>query len=190
MSEPDPATGVEASPLAAAFADGPAFVPYLVAGDPDVESSKAYLEALDRGGADVLELGLPFSEPIAEGPTIQSAIVRALEAGMTVERYFEFVEALDVDAGALETDAARELLREVARFPAAIEAAADDLEPHTIATFTREFADAYNAFYRECPVVTAETEALRDARLAVVAAAKHTMSNALDVLGVEAPESM
>ncbi|OYR83400.1 hypothetical protein DJ84_08205, partial [Halorubrum ezzemoulense] len=71
-----------------------------------------------------------------------------------------------------------------------IEAAADDLEPHTIATFTREFADAYNAFYRECPVVTAETEALRDARLAVVAAAKHTMSNALDVLGVEAPESM
>ena len=99
-------------------------------------------------------------------------------------------DALDVDAGALETDAARELLREVARFPAAIEAAADDLEPHTIATFTREFADAYNAFYRECPVVTAETEALRDARLALVAAAKHTMANALDVLGVEAPESM
>jgi len=99
-------------------------------------------------------------------------------------------EALDVDASALETDAARELLREVARFPAAIEAAADDLEPHTIATFTREFADAYNAFYRECPVVTAETAALRDARLAVVAAAKHTMANALDVLGVEAPESM
>ncbi|OYR68042.1 arginine--tRNA ligase [Halorubrum ezzemoulense] len=99
-------------------------------------------------------------------------------------------DALDVDGGALETDAARELLREVARFPAAIEAAADDLEPHTIATFTREFADAYNAFYRECPVVTAETEALRDARLALVAAAKHTMANALDVLGVEAPESM
>jgi arginyl-tRNA synthetase len=100
------------------------------------------------------------------------------------------LDALDVDAGALETEAARDLLREVARFPAAIEAAADDLEPHTIATFTREFADAYNAFYRECPVVTAETEALRDARVAVVAAAKHTMANALDVLGVEAPESM
>ncbi|TKX74270.1 arginine--tRNA ligase [Halorubrum sp. GN11_10-6_MGM] len=99
-------------------------------------------------------------------------------------------DALDVDASALETDAARELLREVARFPAVIEGAADDLEPHTVATFTREFADAYNAFYRECPVVTAETEPLRDARLAVVAAAKHTMANALDVLGVEAPESM
>jgi arginyl-tRNA synthetase len=99
-------------------------------------------------------------------------------------------DALDVDAGALETEAARELLREVARFPAVIEAAADDLEPHTVATFTREFADAYNAFYRECPVVTAETDELRDARVAVVAAAKHTMANALDVLGVEAPESM
>ena len=100
------------------------------------------------------------------------------------------LDALDVDADALETGEARELLREVARFPAVIEAAADDLEPHTIATFTREFADAYNAFYRECPVVTAETEALRDARVALVAAAKHTMANALDVLGVEAPESM
>ena len=96
---------------------------------------------------------------------------------------------LDVDASALETDAARDLLREVARFPAVIEAAADELKPHTVATFTREFADAYNAFYRECPVVTADDE-LRDARLAVVAAAKHTMANALDVLGVEAPESM
>ncbi|SDF88441.1 arginyl-tRNA synthetase [Halorubrum xinjiangense] len=100
------------------------------------------------------------------------------------------LDALDVNADALETEAARDLLREVARFPAAIEEAADDLEPHTIATFTREFADAYNAFYRECPVVTAETDELRDARLAVVAAAKHTMANALDVLGVEAPESM
>ena len=99
-------------------------------------------------------------------------------------------DPVDVDASVLETDAARDLLREVARFPAVIEAAADDLEPHTVATFTREFADAYNAFYRECPVVTAETDALRDARLAAVAAAKHTMANALDVLGVEAPESM
>lgn len=100
------------------------------------------------------------------------------------------VGALDVDATVFETDAARDLLREVARFPAAIESAADDLEPHTIATFTREFADAYNAFYRECPVVTSDDEELRAARVALVAAAKHTMANALDVLGVEAPESM
>jgi len=97
------------------------------------------------------------------------------------------VGALDVDATVFETDAARDLLREVARFPAAIESAADDLEPHTIATFTREFADAYNAFYRECPVVTSDDEELRAARVALVAAAKHTMANALDVLGSKRP---
>ena len=82
--------------LAVAF-DEPAFVPYLVAGDPTDEASRAYVEALVAGGADVVELGLPFSEPIAEGPTIQDAIVRALEGGMTPERYFEFAAALDVD---------------------------------------------------------------------------------------------
>ena len=83
--------------LADAFADGPAFVPYLAAGDPNYEASLSYVEALERGGADVIELGLPFSEPIAEGPTIQSAVVRSLEGGMTPSRFFEFVEELDVD---------------------------------------------------------------------------------------------
>jgi len=77
--------------------DEPAFVPYLAAGDPSYEASIEYVEALERGGADVIELGLPFSEPIAEGSTIQEAVVRSLEAGMTPERFFEFVEELDVD---------------------------------------------------------------------------------------------
>ncbi|MFC5278582.1 tryptophan synthase subunit alpha [Halorubrum rubrum] len=92
-----PTTG-NSEAIAAAFADGPAYVPYLAVGDPDYESSLAYVEALDRGGADVIELGLPFSEPIAEGPTIQGAVVRSLSAGMTPDRFFEFVEELDVDA--------------------------------------------------------------------------------------------
>jgi len=83
--------------IAAAFADGPAFIPYLAVGDPTYEASKAYVEALARGGADIIELGLPFSEPIAEGSTIQDAIVRALDGGMTPDRFFEFVEAVDVD---------------------------------------------------------------------------------------------
>ncbi len=81
-----------------AFGTEPAFVPYLAAGDPSVEASKAYVEALDRGGADVIELGLPFSEPIAEGPTIQGAVARALRAGMTPRRYLQFVRDLDVEA--------------------------------------------------------------------------------------------
>lgn len=80
-----------------AFADGPAFIPYLVAGDPTAEASAEYVAALARGGADVIELGLPFSEPIAEGPTIQAAIARALESGMTPTRYFAFVADLDVE---------------------------------------------------------------------------------------------
>ncbi|WP_226021777.1 tryptophan synthase subunit alpha [Halomicrobium salinisoli] len=83
--------------LERAFADGPAFVPYLAAGDPDYESSLQYVEALARGGADVIELGLPFSEPMAEGPTIQEAVVRSLAAGMTPDRFLQFVRDLDVD---------------------------------------------------------------------------------------------
>ena len=79
-----------------AFADGPAFIPYLAAGDPDYDSSLQYVEALERGGADLIELGLPFSEPIAEGPTIQRAVIRSLEGGMTPARFFEFVSDLDV----------------------------------------------------------------------------------------------
>jgi tryptophan synthase alpha chain len=84
------------SRIGAAFDDGPAFVPYLAVGDPDYESSLAYVEALERGGADVIELGLPFSEPIAEGPTIQAAVARSLSGGMTPERFFSFVGDLDV----------------------------------------------------------------------------------------------
>ena len=84
--------------IAEAFAGGPAYVPYLAVGDPSYEASLEYVEALDRGGADVIELGLPFSEPIAEGPTIQGAVVRALEGGMTPDRFFDFVGDLDVDA--------------------------------------------------------------------------------------------
>jgi len=98
-------------------------------------------------------------------------------------------EPAAVDADALETAEARDLLRVIARFPAVIEAAAADHEPHVVATYTREFAEAFNAFYRECPVLSAEG-ATRDARLAAVVAARNTVANALDALGVAAPESM
>jgi len=97
----------------------------------------------------------------------------------------------DVDASLLETDAERHLLETIGRFPAVVDEAADDLEPHQIATYTREFAEAYNAFYRECPVLADNVDpALREARLALVAASKHTIANALGVLGVAAPDSM
>ncbi|WP_313691480.1 arginine--tRNA ligase [Halorarum halobium] len=98
--------------------------------------------------------------------------------------------AADVDAEALSTSEERALLASIARLPAVIEEAAEDLEPHRVATYTREFAETFNAFYRECPVLTAEDEPTREARLALVAASRTTVANALDVLGVAAPESM
>nr|WP_193570055.1 tryptophan synthase subunit alpha [Halorussus sp. JP-T4] len=72
-------------------------VSYVAAGDPDVESTKEYVRALVRGGSDVVELGLPFSEPIAEGPTIQKAVRRALDAGMTPDRYLDLAADLSED---------------------------------------------------------------------------------------------
>lgn len=81
--------------LASAFEDGPALISYIAAGDPGVEATKEYVKALVRGGSDVIELGLPFSEPVAEGPTIQAAVRRALDAGMTPQRYLDLVAELD-----------------------------------------------------------------------------------------------
>ncbi|MXR50599.1 arginine--tRNA ligase [Halovenus sp. WSH3] len=96
---------------------------------------------------------------------------------------------IDVDASDLDTDAERTLLREIARFPAVIEEAAEDLQPHVVATYTRDLAEAFNTFYRECPVLDADDET-RDARLALVVAARHAVGNALDAVGVQAPDSM
>jgi len=93
------------------------------------------------------------------------------------------------DASTLETPEERELLLTLARFEGVVERAADELEPHRVATYTRELAEAFNAFYRECPVLRAEGE-LREARLALVRAARHGVANALGLLGVAAPDSM
>ena len=95
----------------------------------------------------------------------------------------------DPDAAALETPAERDLVREIARFPAVIEEAADDHQPHLVATYTRDIAEAFNRFYRECPVLDAPADTA-PARLALVVAARRTVANALDVLGIEAPDSM
>jgi arginyl-tRNA synthetase len=93
------------------------------------------------------------------------------------------------DVSLLATEAERDLLREIARFPAVIDEAADEHSPHVVATYTRDIAEAFNAFYRECPVLDAP-EATATARLALVVAAQTAVANALDVLGVAAPESM
>ncbi|WP_135604385.1 tryptophan synthase subunit alpha [Methanococcoides sp. NM1] len=74
-----------------------ALLAYVCAGDPNIEATPAIVDALIKGGADIIELGLPFSDPVADGPTIQEASERALEAGMDPDRYFELVASLDVD---------------------------------------------------------------------------------------------
>ncbi|HMK54231.1 MAG TPA: tryptophan synthase subunit alpha [Methanobacteriaceae archaeon] len=71
-----------------------AFIPFVVAGDPDFETSLSIVKEMVDCGADALEIGFPFSDPVADGPTIQAADVRALEAGMTVKKGFEFIRKI------------------------------------------------------------------------------------------------
>jgi tryptophan synthase alpha chain len=70
-----------------------ALAPFVTAGDPDVETTLAVLEALDRAGASLCELGVPYSDPIADGPVIQSSYTRALASGFTLERLFALAKA-------------------------------------------------------------------------------------------------
>jgi tryptophan synthase alpha chain len=70
-----------------------ALAPFVTAGDPDVETTLAVIEALDRAGASLCELGVPYSDPIADGPVIQSSYTRALAAGFTLERLFALAKA-------------------------------------------------------------------------------------------------
>ncbi len=71
-----------------------ALIAYICAGDPTPEATKEYVTALVRGGADIIELGLPFSDPVADGPTIQASIQRALDGGMTPDIYFRMTASL------------------------------------------------------------------------------------------------
>ncbi|MGK0362729.1 MAG: tryptophan synthase alpha chain [Bradymonadia bacterium] len=73
---------------------GAIFMPFTVIGDPDTARSHRIVDALVAGGADVLEFGFPFSDPPADGPVIQAADTRALKAGMTPPKAFEFLAAV------------------------------------------------------------------------------------------------
>lgn len=79
------------SNLAAAFAHGKAFIPFLTCGDPDLATTEQLIQTLADAGADLIELGIPFSDPTAEGPVIQAANERALRAGATTDQIFDLV---------------------------------------------------------------------------------------------------
>lgn len=75
-----------------AFDNGKAFIPFVTGGDPDIETTEKLLYALAEAGADIIEIGVPFSDPVAEGPAIEAADERALKNGCTVEKLFALVE--------------------------------------------------------------------------------------------------
>ena len=77
-----------------AFAHGKAFIPFITCGDPSLEVTEQLVYALEEAGADLIELGIPFSDPTAEGPVIQAANVRALSGGVTTDKIFEMVEKI------------------------------------------------------------------------------------------------
>ena len=85
------------SNLSKAFDHGKAFVAFITCGDPDLETTAACVRAMAEAGADLIELGIPFSDPTAEGPVIQSANVRALSGGVTTEKIFDLVRELRTD---------------------------------------------------------------------------------------------
>ena len=85
------------SKIKKAFENGKAFIAFLTCEDPDLETTAAAVRAAAANGADLIELGIPFSDPTAEGPVIQNANLRALRGGITTDRIFGFVKELRRD---------------------------------------------------------------------------------------------
>lgn len=80
-----------------AFENGKAFIPFITCGNPDLETTAAVVRAAAANGADLIELGIPFSDPTAEGPVIQGANLRALNGGVTTDKIFDLVRNLRRD---------------------------------------------------------------------------------------------
>ena len=80
-----------------AFENGKAFIPFITCGDPDLETTEAVVRAAVENGADLIELGIPFSDPTAEGPVIQGANLRALKGGINTDKIFELVRRIRRD---------------------------------------------------------------------------------------------
>ena len=81
--------------IADAFSNGKAFIPFITCGDPNLETTEQLIVKIAESGADLIELGIPFSDPTAEGPVIQQANIRALSAGTTTDKIFEMVERVN-----------------------------------------------------------------------------------------------
>ncbi len=82
------------SNISKAFENGKAFIPFITCGDPSLEVTEEIVYAMVEAGADLIELGIPFSDPTAEGPVIQEANIRALSGGVTTDKVFDLVRRL------------------------------------------------------------------------------------------------
>jgi len=82
------------SKISEAFKTGKAFIPFITLGDPNLETTEKIILQMDKNGADIIELGIPFSDPTAEGPVIQEANLRALKGGINTDKVFEFTKKI------------------------------------------------------------------------------------------------
>lgn len=87
------------SKIKEAFHNKKAFIPFITCGDPDIETTKKLVKEMVKNGADLVELGIPFSDPTAEGPTIQGANLRALNGGINKDKIFNMVRELRTEDG-------------------------------------------------------------------------------------------
>ena len=85
------------SKIKSAFKNGKAFIPFITCGDPDLDTTEKIVREAVKNGADLIELGIPFSDPTAEGPVIQGANIRALAGGVTTDKIFDMVKKLRED---------------------------------------------------------------------------------------------
>ena len=83
--------------IAKAFENKKAFISFITCGDPDLETTAKIVREAVANGADLIELGIPFSDPTAEGPVIQGANIRALKGGVTTDKVFDLVRELRKD---------------------------------------------------------------------------------------------
>ena len=94
LLSPDTEGRISMSNIKKAFENKKAFIPFITCGDPDLATTQEIVKEAAKAGASLIELGIPFSDPTAEGPVIQAANIRALEGGVTTDKIFDFVKDL------------------------------------------------------------------------------------------------
>ena len=123
-------------------------------------------------------------------PYIQYSHARACNILEKAKEEVAWESSTEIEPSLLVEDTEIDLIKKMAMFDNIIDIGARELKPHVLAIYARELADAFNQFYRFVPVIAAEDENVRAARLALVDCAKIVLANSLDTLGIAAPESM